>query len=126
VLFSQLEYAEPRPLRPAKKWSNRPFAFLSSVASISKIKEYLDTWNQEISYLTFSDHATYTESIVKRIIDKVRKVNKSVILTTSKDEVKLLPFASMFENAGIEVFVLDVRHAFTAPEEATYFRTFVS
>lgn len=66
--------------------------------------------------LTFNDHRWYTASDVRAMIESAKTCD-AIIMTTEKDAVKLVAYASQFCDADVTVLVVATRAEITEGEE---------
>ncbi len=76
---------------------------ITSIAKPDLLVNKIDEEVKSFTYLRFKDHHIYTQKDINHILDKFNKIksDKSVILTTEKDKVKL-------ENFNIDLKDIDI------------------
>jgi tetraacyldisaccharide 4'-kinase len=84
---------------------------LSAIANTSYALDYLNTKVNSVFEIEYEDHHIFTSYDVERIIKSYRQsVNeRSIILTTEKDAMRLEPFMKTFYEQKIPVYILPVK-----------------
>lgn len=126
LFFTTVHYDVPQPLfnAPAINWeeskNEKPHILVvTGVVSATGLYDYVATFAETVTTLSFSDHHDFTERDLKEISEVFDKLpNNKLIITTEKDRARLLhnPFVlesikSILYSVGIKVEFLNNKGA---------------
>jgi tetraacyldisaccharide 4'-kinase len=96
VYFSSIKYGAPLPINDHVWLPSVQVIAVSGIAHAEQFEMYLRSKYSVGHHFNFADHHAYTAADLKQIQDKAAKLGRdTVIITTEKDMVKLLPFGGV-------------------------------
>lgn len=135
IYFSTIRYGTAYHLFDSSKItsldSSNDVLLVTAIANVKPLKKFLHDHVNTYDMLSYNDHHIFTADDLNEIQTRYQKlpVNKSLILTTEKDAVRLLKYKSELE--FLPVYVLPVTHQFLFDGEIafqnrvlTFLRTF--
>lgn len=126
VYFSSVKYADIVPLWGAKEVVQPYCVLVTGVADGKPLEGFLNAKFKAVSSCHFSDHHRFSMADLDRIRAMLNKsgVDKTAVVTTEKDVVRLLPFREWFEQNNISLYVQPITVDF-GEEEGKKFDTAV-
>ena len=115
IFFSAMQYGHPYHIITATEKTidlGDEILLVCGIANPAPLKDYLSQ-NAKICHpIFFSDHHIFTRDDIKKIKNKLNAIaaDKKMIITTSKDAVRLKKFNK--ELSELPLFVLPVQHKF--------------
>jgi tetraacyldisaccharide 4'-kinase len=91
VFFSYIRYSEPKQFHGTMNWTSTSHVLLvTGIVNPTPLKNHLQSLGKTVHSLPYKDHYDYTKNDIKTITDFIsQKQNNFVVVTTSKDRVKL-------------------------------------
>lgn len=127
VFFSHITYRPPyqvfqERLLPATFNKSQAVILLTGIANSNKMRAFLETQCGEVYERKFADHHEYTQQDIESVVNTYNNLEsqEKLIVTTEKDLTRLLPFAAVFNKAGIKLLCLPIKVNFV-PEEKKKF-----
>jgi tetraacyldisaccharide 4'-kinase len=122
VLFSSLEYDEPYklfdPLTKLDFASIHKAVLVTGIASIEHLLNELTGNIKILQHFKFPDHHHYSLSEIKEIVEQSKNSDdRSIILTTEKDGVRLLKFREFLISEQVEIYCVPVKVKFTGDDK---------
>lgn len=117
ILYSSIQYDTPYDFfsNEEKMLESRVIA-LAGLANNTDFFDYVRTQSHMIESLSFRDHRIYTETEVKKWIERARSSQVQQIITTEKDAVRLILFQSIFIENNISLVVVPISMYFDQDE----------
>ncbi len=114
VFFSTFKYGAPIPYfnNLPLLIDNQPIILISGIAQPTLFEEVASAMYKIISHTALSDHHNYTQQEAQRF---VKMAQKSPILTTEKDWVKLFPLLEKMGLKEARLYYLPIRVGFDTP-----------
>lgn len=122
IFFTALAYGRPSRLfsdAPGEIKSTTSVLLVTGIANPLPLKEYLEGHAESVTHLAFPDHHSYTTSDIGKItaaFDAMTGPDK-IIVTTSKDGVRLKEIANIADHVREALHYLPVRVQFTDNED---------
>lgn len=126
VFTSGLQYGELYDLlEPSQKVSDLQdwsVLLVTGIASASILETHLRKEAGHVVPMRFADHHLYSESDVKKIIWAAQSLagKRSMVCTTEKDALRLLPYLNRFKSEGVEIYCIPVEVAFGEKEKMQF------
>jgi tetraacyldisaccharide 4'-kinase len=122
IFFTTLAYGKPSNLysdRTAVITRNTSVLLVTGIANPLPLKEYLEEKADNVTHLAFPDHHSYTSSDVRRITSAFGAITgpDKIIVTTSKDGVRLKEIANIADHVREALHYLPVSVQFIDNEE---------
>ena len=116
VYFSCIKYLKPKIICGGGPWqNNQTIVLVTGVVNPQPLKDHLEKMGTEVQLMKFADHHNYTDLDVLLVEEKLKTAGKnSVLVTTSKDAVKLKP---LIENKDIHAYEIPIQIEFLFQEE---------
>jgi len=122
VFFSSIRYLSVTSFEgmslPAKETLNgKKIILVTGIADASNLVTYLKHQNAELTHFRFADHHNYSEIDIRYVNEAFGKFSQTeaLILTTSKDKVKLFPL--LLPINYMNWFVLDIGIRIDEPDQ---------
>lgn len=110
------------PLNKIKTTDSKVLIF-SGIANHSKFKDSVIQYGMDvIAELAFADHFNYSESSIRKIIQKSKALNTNTIITTEKDAVKLSQYIDLFSENNIALLYLKITSIVSRNEDLFFKR----
>lgn len=105
VLFSEILYDKPIPFNDESNWeSAKKVLLVTGIVNPLPLKEHIESVVKDVKLLTFQDHHDYSKKDIQLIKNELQKMgDHSVLVTTSKDAVKLKPLLNKHELPAFEL-----------------------
>jgi tetraacyldisaccharide 4'-kinase len=116
VFFTCIQYVQPTALFQTRAFPNHVTSvlLLTGIANPQPLVEYVKHHWGEVKHLAFPDHHTFTENNIQQVIKQWETMPEgTVLLTTEKDAVRLLPFTQLHH---LPVFYLPITIGFIDDE----------
>ena len=125
VLFSTIEYCDPRPVFGEGDhhylYAKRAVVF-TGIANDSPFTAFVAGSYRISSHIVFGDHHKYGKQDIRTIASAAAKEPTAIILTTEKDSQRLSGMEKVPETLRRRMFQVPVKAAFLTEEEMTIFR----
>lgn len=83
--------------------SNQKAAAFCAIGQPEQFYEYLKNHFDIVYKKTFKDHHAYSQDDINNLIEKTKENGANTIITTQKDEVKILPFIKDINFVGLKL-----------------------
>ncbi|MCS6991853.1 MAG: tetraacyldisaccharide 4'-kinase [Chitinophagales bacterium] len=129
LLFCSIRYGVPYGLfsgMPLDKSKHDLAILVTGIAKSRLLKDYLEEHYNRIKHFNYVDHYRFKKTDIQRWLKEfqVHKSPNQVILTTEKDAMRLLPYRSLFDQAGTEPFCIPI-YVYFEGEQAERFNQLV-
>ena len=110
VFFTTISYQKPVEFRNNAEWKNNAKVLLvTGIVNPEPLKKHLTDIGNHVESLIFNDHHDFTDSDIETINKKITDLgNNAVVVTTSKDAVKLKPLLHKI-NSNINAFEIPIQ-----------------
>lgn len=124
VFFTSIQYQDPKVISGNQTWKNNcKILLVTGIVNPIPIKEYLERIGNEVHLKQFKDHHDYSEADINSIQETIKSMGSStVMVTTSKDAVKLKP---LLKNTNIDAFEIPIQIGFLFNEENDFTQTII-
>lgn len=121
VYFSTISYITPIGINTSREWGNNsPILLVTGIVNPTPLKTHLEKSGNKVQLMSFADHHEYSKSDVNEIQNQMEAIGKDTILvTTSKDAVKLKPLLSFTDNS-IDAFEVPIEIEFLFNTETDF------
>jgi tetraacyldisaccharide 4'-kinase len=98
IFFSQYQYQSPRKMFHRERINSLPqrMILVTGIADVTYLLKYVGQ-SSIIKHFEFSDHHAFTRSEIV-MIDTLQKETNAAVITTAKDEMRLMMFSSVITN----------------------------
>jgi len=128
IYFTSFEYGRIKPVFKEKAslvedfYSNHEIytiILVTGIAFAKPIVEFLKTLSLDIKHLKFADHSSYDKSKLNKIINTYKSTNnnKTIIITTEKDAIKLKEISAVDDILIKNMFFIPIEVKFIEKEE---------
>jgi len=133
LYFTTLDYSEPRPIFDAPRISLEQLTketnilLLTGIASPRQMMEDLQAHCANITPLTFADHHNFRQRDIDRINTAFAALpSPRIIITTEKDEVRLIAADGLSEEVRKSIYALPVSISFMLDQQESFDQTILS
>ncbi len=93
---------------------------VTGIANPTPLKKWMEQAASSYHFMPYGDHHLFNINDIREIRDQYRKLNNpaALILTTTKDAVRLLPFAQ--EMQDLPLYITDYHHRFLFDQEPAF------
>lgn len=126
LFFTTLEYGELRAMKghadtPTPMLSDTNVLLLTGIASPRQMMEDVKPMCRTCTPMIFGDHHAFTKEDIRKISDRFNTMPEPrIIVTTEKDETRLLQADGMTEDIQKVTFVLPIQVRFLGDKEKTF------
>lgn len=130
VYFTTLTYGYLNELNNQVEERNfTSILLLTGIANAKPLKKYYESQGKQVYELNFADHHNYQLYDLERLREMKNNLPKeTVIVTTEKDVVRLVPFKNWFLQNNFRLYIQPVQHYFLFGEAEKFsndIRTFI-
>jgi len=110
VFFTTISYQKPIDYKDTTEWNNdKKVLLVTGIVNPKPLKKHLTDLGNQVESLNFKDHHDFTDSDIETINKKLNDLgNNAVVVTTSKDAVKLKPLLHKI-NSSITAFEIPIQ-----------------
>ena len=127
LFFTTLRYGNLKPIFCGEKRNintirkNENVMLLTGIASPKQMMVDLKAYTSNIKTLTYADHHNFTESDIQQINDTFAAMpSPKLIITTEKDEARLLGIPGLSDEVRHNIYTLPIRMKFLLDKEETF------
>ncbi|UTW67335.1 tetraacyldisaccharide 4'-kinase [bacterium SCSIO 12643] len=93
VFFSKIQYQQPHRFHGSIEWNQHlKILLVTGIVNPQPLKNHLQQLGNNVKTLSFKDHHSYASSDIETIYAQLQQLGENaVVVTTSKDRVKLQP-----------------------------------
>jgi tetraacyldisaccharide 4'-kinase len=110
VFFTTISYQKPIDYKNTTEWrNNKKVLLVTGIVNPEPLKKHLTDLGNQVESLNFKDHHDFTDSDIETINKKLNDLgNNAIVVTTSKDAVKLKPLLHNI-NSSITAFEIPIQ-----------------
>lgn len=126
VFFSKIQYQNPQRFHGNVNWNtDLEVLLVTGIVNPKPLKSHLENLGNKVQTLSFKDHHDYTSSDLETIYNQLQQLGKkAVVLTTSKDRVKLQPLLEKHQlKDEITAFEISISIVFLFDQENEFKKT---
>lgn len=127
LFFTTLNYGDLNPIYCGDKRSmnsikkNENILLLTGIASPKQMIVDLKQYTDKIKTMSYSDHHNFTEGDIQQINETFAKMpSPKLIITTEKDEARLLGMSGLSEEVRHNIYTLPIRMKFLLDKEEIF------
>ena len=127
LFFTTLRYGNLSPIFSGEQRNintirrNENILLLTGIASPKQMIVDLKTYTENIKTLAYSDHHNFTDSDIQQINETFAKMpSPKLIITTEKDEARLLGISGLSDEVRNNIYTLPIRMKFLLDKEETF------
>ena len=127
LFFTTLRYGNLKPIFCGEQRNintirrNENILLLTGIASPKQMIVDLKAYTENIKTLAYSDHHNFTDSDIQQINDTFAKMpSPKLIVTTEKDEARLLGISGLSDEVRHNIYTLPIRMKFLLDKEETF------
>jgi len=114
VYFTMLEYGWLNEINSnGREEQFENILLLTGIANAEPLKAHYEKGGKKVFEMNFADHHKYTNHDLEQLHEMKRNLpDKTIIVTTEKDAVRLMPFRQWFLQNEFRLYIQPVRHRF--------------
>ena len=120
IFFSKIFYQTPTNFHGSQTWKpNVKVLLVTGIVNPTPLRDHLTQLGAIVHVLSFKDHHRYSQTDIDLIRNKMQELGESTVLvTTSKDQVKLKPLLQKYDpKKTIEAFEIAIQVGFLFDQE---------
>lgn len=124
IFFTTINYGNPYHISHSEEFilnNETHYILVHGIANADSLRKHIVSFDKNFEEIKFADHHDFTQNDIEKIITVYKQQpNKSIIITTEKDAVKLKSFNEL---SALPLYVLPIETAFLFNQKGQFDNT---